>query len=165
MGGIGAIGGGMFDPAQLAQLQQFVDIMGISGNGSATGSKGTTVPAITDGEDDLVKQVKSVQRDPQGKDLWTDYVQRIGGKRDPSLRTSEELQTFLAEIEVLGLTPNPEKRPRIDSQNKLVDRVKALQKTAEGNEAWKTYVGGLGSEKYDPALRTDDELQAFLDKA
>merc|ERR1712228_838836 len=45
--GGGLLGGGMFNQTQ---LQQFAEMMAVSGNGSAMGSMGATMPAIADAE-------------------------------------------------------------------------------------------------------------------
>jgi hypothetical protein len=142
---------------------------------------GVVLPSMASSQLDsfgqLVARVKAVQKFHGGADKWRAFIDQMGqGKRDPALRTADELQAFLAETDPTGATIGARAAQGAEEKRALsrsypaqspehahaIARVKAIQRVPGGKETWGAFVERIQSTKRDPAAHDVEVLESFL---
>jgi len=184
------LGGGKRDPASrsLADLQAFMESADPSAKAGGailrTLSPGGTRMGMAGAgnfHSKAVARVKAVQKMPDGFDMWSAFIDNLGGgKRDPAVRSIEELEAFLANADPCGETSQAAEAMGSSicflggigsnlaggqPQSLAVARVKVVQKMEGGRDMWRAFIANSGGDKKDPADRTEEELEAFLAEA
>lgn len=151
-------GGGNRDPLRhdAAFLREFLSTLG-----DANDSVGASVNVYAAGtaDDDLVAQIKEMQRnDPNAKEQWITFTETHGGgNRDPSRHPPEFLQTFFAHMNSGGPL-------EADSPMNYGEAVKMLQKRSSSFKTiWATYCRTNGGGKNDPLFHEAGYHVKFLD--
>jgi len=113
----------------------------------------------------LVQRVKMVQKTPEGKEKWAEFITlKGGGKRDPALRSSDELKEFLIQEDpdAYSYAADVHVEPPTEAQQ-LAAQIRMGQKNSEEfKEAWWQYVENSGSQFRDPSRHDQEFLQGFL---
>lgn len=134
------------------------------GWGGGPGGGGSTKGGMQ--HQDMVERVKQIQRDRSmgGYELWQAFCERRGGgKKDPAVRSVQDLQDFLREIDT-GTADSSSLSG--DPKQQFVNKVKHGQKSSEEfKQAWWNHCKDFGESVNDPAKHTEDFLQSFLEMA
>lgn len=115
-------------------------------------------------KDDLVKQVKDIQRnDPQGKMAWWKYADEQGsGMRDPAKHEPPVLLHFVSQYHsgaYVGVQ-YPSSNP---GESDFVKQVKDIQRNdSQGRLAWRHFADEQGGSIHDPAKHDPSVLLNFL---
>lgn len=155
----------------MAQFMQMMMMSGMGGGmGNRWGGSGGNMMGMMGMDPEhtaLVQRVKKVQKASEGgKAQWEAFVvEKGGGKKDPMLKTSEELKEFLQKADPESLADLPAASGEMSEIMKLSQKVKNGQRSSdEFKQAWWAYCDGK-STKRDPMQHDVESLQTFLASA
>jgi len=125
---------------------------------------------MNQGEDELVMQIKGLQRsDPAAKEQWWAYCDSIqGGIRDPAKHDQESLMNFITQFSSGATFEKPagggSKSAGGANMSPLAGMVKGCQKMSTPfSECWKMYCENFGKGINDPARHDDAYISSFLE--
>mmetsp|Transcript_6758 Transcript_6758/g.18543 ORF Transcript_6758/g.18543 Transcript_6758/m.18543 type:complete len:595 (-) Transcript_6758:92-1876(-) len=168
-----------------------VDYMAVPLAGAAATATAAAVGLGTDYAQ-AVTRLKAIERSDCGCEFWRAWYEAYGGKKEPALRSDQELRAFLAETDSANIACVEEARrsfgssrrggiagnlavigtwsksctsmfqPNSPEHAQLIECVKAFQKRPGGHDLWKAFCERQGGGKRDPAARRIQDLTHFL---